>query len=427
MSQQQSRRDRLVAFRRELHRKPETAWTEFWTTARIVEELRDISVDELLVGREAMDPEKRMSVPDDAELDAALERAREAGADPELLETMRGGYTGCLATIERGEGPIVALRVDIDGLPNTESEDAEHHPASEGFRSEHEGQMHACGHDAHATFGIGVIEAIEDSDFAGTLKVFFQPAEEVVGGGKAMAESGHLDDVEYLLAAHVGLDFPSGEVVAGVDGFLAVTQLRVDFEGHPGHAGARPEKGRNAVQAMATAVSNLCGIPRHSEGATRINAGRVGGGTATNIIPEHSFVESELRGETTELRDYMMDRTADVLEGAATSHGCTVDWEVVGEAPSATSDEALVDVVADVAGGVRGVTSVRRRGDLGGSEDATYLMQYVQDRGGTAVYVGIGTDHPGGHHTSTFDVDEDSLEVGVDTLAGAVLRLSQRA
>jgi aminobenzoyl-glutamate utilization protein A len=100
---------------------------------------------------------------------------------------------------------------------------------------------------------------------------------------------------------------------------------------------------------------------------------------------------------------------------------------VVGEAPSATSDEELVDVVAEAAGGVRGVDSVRRRGELGGSEDATYLMQYVQDNGGVAAYVGIGTDHPGGHHTATFDVDEDSLEVGVDTLTGTILRLSERA
>jgi aminobenzoyl-glutamate utilization protein A len=177
---------------------------------------------------------------------------------------------------------------------------------------------------------------------------------------------------------------------------------------------------------MATAVTNLYGISRHSEGATRMNAGRVGGGTATNIIPESAFIEGELRGETTELRDYVWERALEVMEGAATTHGCEVDVEVVGDAPSAVSDETVVDVVAEVASGVEGVTAVQRRGDLGGSEDATYLMQYVQDRGGHAAYIGIGTDHPGGHHTSTFDVDEDSLEIGVDTLAGAVLALSDR-
>jgi aminobenzoyl-glutamate utilization protein A len=413
------RRSRLVALRRELHRHPEPAWKEFWTTARIVEELQSIGVEELHVGRDALGTE-RLSVPDEAELDEWVDRAREAGADPELLDSMAGGWTGCVAVIEQGEGPVVGLRVDIDGLPREESADEKnHHPAREGFRSE-TGAMHACGHDAHATIGIGVIEAIKESDFSGTLKVFFQPAEEVIGGGKPMAESGHLDDVEYLFALHVGLDFPTGEVVAGIGDMLAVTQFYTTFTGHPGHAGARPEEGRNAVQAMATAVGNLYGISRHSEGASRVNAGEVGGGTASNIIPEEAFIHGEVRGETTEVRDFTFDRAEKVFEGAAISHDCEVDIEVEGEAPSGESDEVLVDLVHSVSTAHSDVTRPTRRGSLGGSEDATFLMQYVQDNGGFATYVGIGTDHPGGHHTATFDVDEDSLEIGVDVLSEAI-------
>jgi len=383
-----------------------------------------MGVDELHVGPDAIDPGLRMAVPEEDELDEWYERALEAGADEAVLERLRGGNTGVVAVLRMGEGPTVGFRVDIDALPQTESDDAEHVPASEGFRSEHEGAMHACGHDAHATLGVGVIEAVKDSDFSGTLKVFFQPAEEVIGGGEALAKSGHLDDVDHLFAAHVGLDHPTGEVVAGIEDFLAVTHIRADFHGHPGHAGARPEEGRNAVQAMAAAVQGLYGIPRHSDGVTRVNAGHVGGGTASNIIPEHAFAEIEVRGGTTELRDYVLERVMDVLESAAGMHGCELETEVVGDAPSATSDESLVDVVAGVAEGVTGVESVLRRDSLGGSEDASYLMQYVQDRGGDATYVGIGTDHPGGHHTATFDVDEDSLEIGVDVLTGSILAVA---
>ena len=416
-------RDALVALRRDLHRYPEPAWREFHTTARIVDELERIGVDELYVGREALASDERMAVPDDEELAAWHDRARKAGARTDVLERTAGGHTGAVAVVNSGDGPTVGLRVDIDGLPQREADDNAHLPAAEGFRSEIEGHMHACGHDAHATIGLGALQRVKDSDFSGTFKLFLQPAEEVVGGGKAMAASGHLDDVDYLLAAHVGLDHPTGEVVAGIDGFLAVSHVHAEFTGHPGHAGAKPEEGYNAVQALAAGVQALYGIPRHSEGATRVNAGRVEGGTATNIIPESATIELEVRGETTELKEYMLDRANDALAGAAATYGCEVTTTTVGDAPSATSDDGLVELVYDVSGGVGGVTTRRRRDTLGGSEDATYLMQHVQANGGQACYVGVGTSHPGGHHTATFDVEEDSIGIGIDTLTGTILRL----
>ncbi|QPV62135.1 amidohydrolase [Halosimplex litoreum] len=421
----QPSRERLVELRREFHRKPEPAWREFWTTARIVDELEPIDVDEVLVGPEVLAEGERIGVPDDEELDRWYRQAEEVGANPETLERLRGGYTGAAAVLERGSGPTVALRVDIDGLPRAESTDDDHVPAREGFRSEHEGAMHACGHDAHATIGLGVLEAVADSDFAGTLKVLFQPAEESVGGGKPVAESGLLDDVDYLLAVHVGLDHPTGEVVAGVEGFLAVHQFRADFSGESAHAGGRPASGRNAVQAMATAVQNLYAIPRHEDGVTRVNAGTVGGGSATNVIPEEAHIEGEVRGETTALMEYMRGRAHSVLEGAAAMHDCEVEVTPDGEAPGGESDDAVVDVVETIAGRTTGVDSVLRNDDLGGSEDATFLMNRVQERGGRAAYVGVGTDHPGGHHTATFDVDEDSLVVGVDVLTETILALAR--
>jgi aminobenzoyl-glutamate utilization protein A len=424
MSRTTGDHDRLVELRRDLHRHPEPAWREFYTTARIVAELERIGVDGLFVGPEVLADGERLAVPGPEELDDWMERARAAGAQEEVLDRLAGGYTGAVAVLDRGEGPTVALRVDIDGLPRTESTSDEHHPVREGFRSE-TGAMHACGHDAHAAIGIGVLEAVKESDFAGTLKVLFQPAEEVVGGGKAMAESGHLDGVDYLFATHVGLDHPTGEVVAGIDGFLAVHHLRADFSGTPSHAGARPEAGDNAVLAMATAVQNLYAIPRHADGATRVNAGIVGGGTATNIVPESAFAECEVRGETTELMEYTRERAERVLEHAAAMHGCDVALTTVGEAPSARSDQELVDAVLDAARGSERVDSPVERDALGGSEDATFLMQRVQEAGGLACYVGVGTDHPGGHHTATFDVDEASIGIGVEVLLEAISRIAE--
>ncbi|WP_226021624.1 amidohydrolase [Halomicrobium salinisoli] len=418
------RYDRLVSLRRELHRHPEPAWREFYTTARLVEECERIGVDDLVVGPDLLASGERLSVPDEDELGEWYERALDAGADEEVLEQLRGGWTGLLATLERGEGPTVALRVDIDGLPREESTDPGHYPAAEGFRSE-TGAMHACGHDGHAAIGVGVLEAVAESDFAGTLKVLFQPAEEVVGGARPVAESGHLDDVDVLLAVHLGLDHPTGEVVAGVEDILAVSQFRADFEGDPAHAGGHPAQGRNAVQALATAVQNLYGIPRHEAGATRVNAGVVEGGTATNIVPEHASIEGEVRGETTELMEYMRERADDVIENAADMHRCEVGIESTGEAPSAENDPALVDLGYEAAGRVAGVDSRVRTAALGGSEDATYLMRRVQETGGEAAYVCVGTDHPGGHHTATFDVDEPSIAVGVDWLAETLLAAAE--
>lgn len=415
--------EHLRRLRRDLHRHPEPAWREFYTTARILEEIDRLGVDETVVGPEALASDARAGVPDEAELGRWRERASEAGVDEATLDRFDGGHTGAIAVLRRGEGPTVGLRVDIDALPRPESTDPEHAPVAEGFRPEYDDAMHACGHDAHATIGVGVLEAIADSDFAGTLKVVFQPAEEAIGGGRAIAESGHLDDVDALLAIHIGLDHPTGEVVAGIEGMLAVANFRAEFEGESAHAGGHPDHGRNAVQAMATAVQNLYAIPRHTDGATRVNAGNVGGGSASNVIPESAYIDGEVRGARTDLMEYMRERAETVLESAAEMHDCEVSVEYTGEAPSADPDPELRDLVYEVAREA-GVDSPLRRAELGGSEDATFLMRRVQEHGGEATFVGIGTDHPGGHHTATFDVDEASIGIGVDVLTRAILAIS---
>ena len=422
MSAQTPDIDDLRELRRDLHRHPEPAWREFYTTARLVDELETRPLDELHVGPEVLGDDRR-GVPDDDELETWQRRAIEAGARRDVVDRLDGGSTGLIAVLKRGEGPTIGLRVDIDALPITEAEDGDHHPAAAGFRSENEGYMHACGHDAHATVGVGVLDAVADSDFEGTLKVCFQPSEETIAGGEPMAESGHLDDVDYLLALHVGLDHPTGEVVAGIDGFLAVSHFRADFSGASAHAGGHPERGRNAVQAMATAVGNLHAIPRHHDGATRVNAGRVGGGTASNIVPEEAFIEGEVRGETTDLMEYMDDHAGRVVRSAAEMHDCEVELERQGRAPGGESDDALAAVVGRIARSTPGVTSVLDSDTLGGSEDATVLMRRVQRRGGLASYVCVGTDHPGGHHTPTFDVDEETISIAVDVLSGTVRAL----
>ena len=417
--------ERLVELRRGFHRHPEPGWREFATTSRLVEEIERIGVDELAVGREAYDPDDRMAVLDDDAYEPWIERARERGVREDVLDATAGGVTGCIAVLDRGDGPAVGLRVDIDGLFIEESTDSDHRPAREGFRSETDGTMHACGHDAHMTWGLATLEAVKASEFSGRLVVFFQPAEEIGGGGHPMAESRFADGLDYLFAVHVGLDHPTGEVVAGIERPLAMCHVDAEFRGVSAHAGKAPEQGENAMQALGTAISNAYGIPRHSEGMTRVNVGYAEAGSASNVIADHARVEAEARGETTELMEYAKSRLRRAFRGAADSHGCDLEFDVVSESPRADSDPDLVDHVATVARDVDGVTDVVPTADFGASEDATFLMERVQEDGGLATYLIVGTDHPTAHHTPTFDVDERSLEIGVDVLTESILRVDE--
>ncbi|WP_227356671.1 amidohydrolase [Haladaptatus salinisoli] len=420
----ESIRERLAEVRREFHRYPEPAWCEFYTTHRLVEELRAIGVDELAIGTEIYDGADRMAVPEDDDVDRWYERASERGADPDVLDRMAGGNTGVVAVLE-GNEPAVGLRVDIDALFIEESTADDHAPTAEGFRSEGDGTMHACGHDAHMTWGLAAVEAVKESDFDGKLVVFFQPAEEVSGGGYPMAESRFADGLDYFFAVHVGLDHPTGEVVAGIERPLAMCHVEATFEGTSAHAGKAPEEGNNAMQALGTAIQNAYGIPRHSDGMTRVNLGKAEAGTASNVIAERARVSAEARGETTELMEYAKSRLIGTLETAAEMHGCDADVDVVSESPRADSDPELLDVVADAARGVDGVDSVVPTADFGASEDATFLMERVQEDGGLATYLIVGTDHPTSHHTPTFDVDERSLDIGVEVLTRSILSVAE--
>jgi len=419
-------RNRLRELRREFHRHPEPGWREFRTTGRVVEELERIGVDEIAVGRDALATDERMAVPPAAELEPWIERAREAGVRSDILERTADGHTGVIATLEQGEGPCIGLRVDLDAISMRESDEREHRPAAEGFRSEHDGYMHACGHDAHLAMALGTLERVKESEFDGTLTVFFQPAEEISGGGKAMAESGYLDDIDYLLALHIGLDHPTVEIVAGIEKPLAMAHLTATFEGASAHAGKAPNEGANAMQAAATAIQNAYGIPRHSDGLTRINVGRIEGGTASNVIAEEVTIEAEVRGETTALMEYTRTELERVCYAAAEMHDCDVTPRVISESPRVDSHPALRDLVGNVAWEVEGVERVVPTEEFGVSEDVTYLMERVQENGGLASYVLVGTDHPTSHHTPTFDIDEDSLEVGVTLLTETATELSRR-
>ncbi|MFB6127894.1 MAG: amidohydrolase [Halolamina sp.] len=414
----------LTEFRRDLHAHAEAGWKEFRTTALVAAELDGLGFD-LHLGADAVAADERLGVPDGDELAAAERRAREEGA-PEAYVDEMDGITGLVAIREFGDGPVVGLRVDMDALARKEAGDDGHRPAREGFASVHPGEMHACGHDGHTAIGVGVARRLvgDEEGFDGTLKLFFQPAEEGGRGGYPMSKTAHLDDLDYLLTLHLGLDEPTGTVVASYDRPLANAKLDARFTGEPAHAGGAPNEGRNALQALATAVTNLYAVPRHADGATRVNVGMVEADNAQNVIAEDARMRVEVRGETGALNEYMRGAAERVLDGAARMHDVDVETSLYGQTTSFEGDAELAAHVATAAERVGAVDDVRDSKAFGGSEDASYLIRRVQEAGGQAVYVGVGASNVAGHHTAYFDIDETALDLGADVMAATVRRLA---
>ena len=252
----------LTALRREFHQYPESGWTEFRTTVRIIEELEKLGLS-VRYGSAIHVREKMFGLPKPEVLDACWQRAAEETNRHGLLETMRFGYTGCVAVIEGAlSGPTVGIRVDIDCNEVEESADPVHIPAAEGFRSLHSGCMHACGHDAHAAIGIGIAKLLcaNRDRLRGQVVLAFQPAEEGLRGAASLTEAGVFDACDILFGLHVGLlDAPVGTVAASCGGFLASSKFDVMFHGRAAHAGLDPVPG-----AMWLAGdSPLCHRPGH--------------------------------------------------------------------------------------------------------------------------------------------------------------------
>lgn len=422
---------RLVACRRDLHRYPEAGWTEFRTASLVARRLTALGW-EVRLGREVVCDAERTGVPDAESLEAHYRRALQQGAAEEHVEALRGGYTGVVGRLGRAGGPVVGVRFDIDALDIPESTSPEHRPHGEAFASANPGVMHACGHDAHTAVGLALAEVLTSlgARLGGTVKLVFQPAEEGVRGARAMVAAGVVDDVDVMLGHHVVVGRQVGEVVPDMDGYTATDKFDVVFTGEAAHAGSSPHVGRNALLAACQAVMALYAIPRHGDGATRVNVGTLSAGTARNVIASRAHLAVETRGATDSLCEYMTARARRAIEGAAEAHGCEVEVRPMGAARCATSDAALVERVREVAEGALG-RRLAARGASGGSEDYTYMMRRVQELGGLATNIGIGAAVPGGEgttraHTPTFDLDESAMQVALELLAVLVVDLLER-
>ena len=420
----------MVSTRRSLHMYPATGFLEMRTSAIISERLHALGY-EVLTGREVLDAEMRLGVPDAAVLEehAKAVLTQEGTPCSYLTGDMKEGITGVIGILRCGEGPVTALRFDIDALGMTERTDPDHRPFREGFSSRNPGMMHACGHDGHTAIGLGVAEILMQlrDSLHGTLKLIFQPAEEGARGARALTAAGHLDDVDYFIGNHIAPthSLDDGDVTAGTWGSLATTKYDVIFHGLAAHAGGYPEKGSNALLAAAEAVLALHAIPRHSGGQSRVNVGVLHAGTGRNVVPDRASMQVEVRGETTEINAYMAERCEAICRGAAQMQGCTVDLVKVGEAEGQHSDLPLIEridrVLAENLPELR-LSSIQNAQNWG-SEDISIMMNRVQAHGGQATYMRTMTDLASAQHTVGFDFEESVLQNACEVFCAIVLDL----
>lgn len=421
---------KLISFRRSRHKMPENAWTEFLTTSEIIHELQRLGIP-YVYGKKIHMKEERYGVPSDKILEACMERAIQEGADPALVEDMRGGYTGVVGIIDTGRpGPTTAMRFDIDCNDVEESKEADHFPVQEGFVSIHPKLMHACGHDAHATIGIGVanILTVCKEQLCGKVMLIFQPAEEGARGGESVARSGILDGVNYLFGGHIGHDHMKFGTFAAswLNGSFSY-KVDLHFKGLSAHAGASPEQGHNAAAAAATATLNLLAISRHGKGRTRVNVGAGEFGPGRNVIPDYALLKAEVRGVNEELNEYMFERMLRVCRAAADMYECEFSYKIMGHSIDCPSDPEMVELATQCLKEIDAGMTMEPYHDMnGGGEDVTFMMREVQRQGGKANFMMLGADVPVAFHNCRFNLNEKVLLLSSKLYCEMVSKLNRR-
>ncbi|MBW2193507.1 MAG: amidohydrolase [Deltaproteobacteria bacterium] len=344
--------DWLVDLRRHFHRFPERGYKEKKTAAKICEVL------------------KTLDVPFQAEV----------------------GGTGITARLlARRPGPLVAFRADMDALPLTEANDV-------SYKSQHEGTMHACGHDGHMTIALGVIRWLVESGWSrkgsGEVLFIFQPAEEGGAGAKAMLDTGSFDalPVEAIFAGHMYPVLPVGDIgVAAEVSNAAADVLKIRITGKGGHGGY-PHQCKDPIVAGAHIVTQIQALISREIPALEnvvLTIGQFHAGTAPNIIPEEAYLEGTLRTLCPDIREQMFSRLRDLLRGVAVSFGIQAELEIKPGYPVLVNNPELVAFMKTSAGELMGADHVHTLLPRTGAEDFAYFCERWP-----CVMVGLGCHDP---------------------------------
>lgn len=417
----QSYTKELIENRRKFRQIAETGWLEMETTIEIIKYLKALGYN-VKYGKE-IHSENRMGLPTDEEYKEHIDNIdfKKLKADFDISEILEG-YTGCIAEIKaKNPGKTIGIRFDIDALPFHETENKDHIPNIEGFRSKNKFATHACGHDGHIAIGLGVAKYISENldNLSGTFRLIVQPAEEGVRGARSMVSKGAADGLDYIIGSHIGMDEEPGVLGIGTTKFLATSKFDIDFKGVSSHAGSKPENGKNALLAAASATLNLHTMPQYSSGVSRINVGILKAGNGRNVIAKDAHIELEVRSDIDSILQDLVNRTKNIIKGSAISYD--VDYEIKevgGAAAFNTIHPEFVDLMSEKLK-EKGF-KIHKAPELNGSEDISYMLKKVEENGGFAIHYLLGTNLKAPHHNDAFDYDEDVLSLGLRAIIATI-------
>ena len=370
--------DEVVSIRRHLHKNPELSFNEYKTSAYIKSVL--------------------------------------SGWDIPFTEDIAD--TGIVVLL-KGNNPsskTIALRADFDALPIVEENEVD-------YCSVNNGVMHACGHDAHTASLLGVINILNTlkTEWEGSIKFIFQPAEEMLpGGAQQMIKEGVLDNpkVEKMLGQHVFPDLEVGKVGFRPGKYMASTdELHITIKGKGGHA-ALPENYNSPLLAAAKLITELDEFSKNEKDRPCVLViGFIEGLGSTNVIPEEVKLKGTLRAMDEYFRVNTHDKMLVIANAIAETYNLTIDFDIRKGYPCLVNDEEVTKKSILFAKEYMGAENVIDLPVRMTAEDFSYYSQQVPScfyRLGTA-NKSKGIIH--GLHTSRFNIDESSLKVGMGLMA----------
>jgi amidohydrolase len=380
--------------------------------ARLIEQRRDFHMHPELSNRE----ERTARI--------VAERLRALGLEDVKTNVGRHGVTALLKGAK--PGAVVAVRADMDALPIQENIDVP-------YKSLVPNVKHACGHDVHTTVELGVAEILSKmrGEINGTIKFIFQPAEEgpptgEEGGAPLMIKEGALENprpaaifgLHVLPATEVGqLSYSSGPAMASSDHFW------ITIHGKKVH-GAYPHDGVDGVVVAAECVSALQTIRSRRIDTTEplvITVGIINGGNRFNIIADEVKLEGTMRTLNDDVRKRAQALMKETLDGVTRANGATFDLKFEEGAALTYNEPSLVEETLPVMRRIVGPTNVLARKPQMGAEDFAYYQRVIP---GFYYFLGVGNRAKGitaQIHTPEFDVDEESLLIGVKVMANVLL------